>query len=161
MLLLCRYQRLEKAFLLAGDLGDRDLFMVSHTRWSCQIFNGSYILSILFTHMCLKNTCQKAGVISGCSPLFSQPSWPQFSPLLHSNSFFFPLALRCSSMCLTPLFHGAPFAPCFTNTLNINTHTPAPSITPIALVPITSPLSSAAGKPNWKGGVKPVDLERA
>uniref|UniRef100_A0A8C4WBA1 Uncharacterized protein n=1 Tax=Gopherus evgoodei TaxID=1825980 RepID=A0A8C4WBA1_9SAUR len=33
---LLRYQRFEKAFLLAVDIGARDLFMVSHScRWLC------------------------------------------------------------------------------------------------------------------------------
>lgn len=175
MHLLCRYQRFEKAFLLAADLEDRDLFMVSRTRRWCKVFKGGFYKwklsvtypEILFTHVCLK----KPHMSESRCDLRLNPLPSSFHNL-HGLSFllfFTPTHFSFHSpwnalLCVWPsFFTGPPFAPCFSNTLNINahTHSRSPSITPIALVPITSPRSSAAGKPNWKGGVKPVDLERA
>lgn len=85
----------------------------------------------------------------------------------------FSLAPLNGPVCMTP-FLGL-FSPCPSDTFPISVHTGRclslsifmqflslpPSFTPIALVPIHSPLSAAAEGPNWKGGAQATQPERA
>lgn len=108
------------------------------------------------------STCQRAGAITVWAPIFSQRPWPSLglslSTHLPSNSL---LSLAHHSEMLLCVFNPPP--PFFLSTgppilfnaspkpntlIHTHRHTIAPSITLIALVPIPSPLSSAAGKAN-------------
>uniref|UniRef100_A0A671L7F9 WD repeat containing planar cell polarity effector n=1 Tax=Sinocyclocheilus anshuiensis TaxID=1608454 RepID=A0A671L7F9_9TELE len=183
---LLRHQRFEKAFLLAVDIGARDLFMVSMHFQTCTnnlwVGYGCMQRTLSWLYFGLERLW--AGAARGLRPLaMSRPLSPtitripetpesnkrgslSFTALMAGTLSFLSLSFLTplnGLVCVTP-FLGL-LSPCPSDTFPISVHTGRclslslcpffmqflslpPSFTPIALVPIHSPLSAAAEGPN-------------